>query len=322
VSGDLATGASVGPRRLRPLVGFLIGLALLAAALVAVGSRWEVLSQEWASRGGGSLWIDGRWALALAVLLLPLGNWLCTSAAFWSLTRRYGRIGLWEMAALIATAGLLNYLPLRPGLVGRVAYHRLVNGIAVRQSVKVLIAILACSALAAVVLLGAAAAAGVGADVTVTVAAVAAPGVVLAGAWGIAWAREWSWAPYLAAASFRYLDMLAWTGRYAAAFALWGTPIGLGPAAVFAAVSQVVSLVPLAGNGLGLREWGTGYTAQWLVAAGVVAVADAAGARELGLAADLINRAGELIALVPVGILGWVWVTRQVARRARAAPLS
>jgi hypothetical protein len=246
---------------------------------------------------------------------LPGVNWLCTSASFWVVTRRYGRVGFGEMSALIATASLLNYLPMRPGLVGRVAYHRAINGIPVWASVKVLMAVIACSGVAAGLLISATGAAGPWASGRVAAAAVVAPGAVLAGVWGIAWAKELGWACYAGGAFFRYLDMMAWTGRYAAAFALWGSPIGLGAAAVVAAVSQAVTLFPIAGNGLGLREWGTGYTTAWLAAAGVVATAGA-GARDVGLAADLVNRAAELVALVPIGIVGWVWVSRRVVRKA------
>jgi len=245
--------------------------------------------------------------------VLPIVNWILTSASFWVITRRYGRVGIGEMSALIGAASLLNYLPLRPGLFGRVAYHRAVNGIAVVDSVKVVVLLIACSGVAAGVLLAATAVAGPSAGGAAASAAVVAPGAALAGLWGIAWAKEQVWAAHAGAVFFRYLDIMVWTGRYAVAFALWGCPIGLAPAAVLAAVSQAVSLVPLAGNGLGLREWGTGYTTAWLAAAGIVA-AGGAGARDLGLAADLVNRAGELVALVPIGVLGCLWVARRLAR--------
>lgn len=302
-----------GRRRWVSIAGFVIGVALLLGAIAAVASRWETLRQQWDSGGGGDRWESGRWGLLAAAVALPVVNWLLTSASFWVLTRRYGRIGPGEMGALIATASLLNYLPLRPGLLGRVAYHRAVNGIPVWASLKVLIAAIVCSGVAAGVLLGATATAGPAASGLVATVAVAAPGIALAGVWGMAWTKEQSWSCYAGAAFLRYLDMMAWTGRYAVAFALWGAPIGLGAAAVLAAVSQAVTLVPLAGNGLGLREWGTGYTTAWLSAVGVVATGGA-GARDLGLAADLVNRAGELVALVPIGILGWLWVVRRLAR--------
>jgi hypothetical protein len=300
-----------GRNRWVTLLGFGIGAALLIAAIASVAANWGPLRDRWQSDGAPA-WGPGRLALAVALVLLPGANWFFTSASFWVLTRPYGRVGLGEMGALIASASLLNYFPLRPGLIGRVAYHRTVNGIPVWASAKILSAAIACSGVAASVLLVTTGAAGPAASRPVEFAALVAPGVVLAGLWAVAWSTEQAWASYPGGVFLRYLAMMAWTGRYAAAFAVWGAPIGIGAAAVLAAVSQAVSLVPLAGNGLGLREWGTGYTTAWLVSAGIVATGDTA-ARDLGLAADLVNRMAELVLLIPIGVLGWVWVVRRLA---------
>jgi hypothetical protein len=263
-----------------------------------------MLRDQWAAAGGQAPWAGGRWGLAALAVALPVVNLACTSGAFWVITRRYGRVGFGEMGALIAAASLLNYLPMRPGLLGRVAYHRIVNGVPVWASVRVVIAVLACTGIGAGLLMASAMLVGPAAGTGATLAAIAAPGVLLAGAWAVAWAKEHPWSSYAAAALFRYVDILVWAGRYAVAFALWGQPIGLGTAAIVASITQIVTLIPLAGNGLGLREWSVGYTARWLGAA----------ATEVGLAADLVNRFFELIGAVPLGLIGLVWLTRRMRR--------
>jgi hypothetical protein len=131
-------------------------------------------------------------------------------------------------------------------------------------------------------------------------------GVAAAGARaaGRHWWRE------LAAMSLRSLDMLAWVGRYAIAFHLVGRPLSLDHVVAITAVCQVAMIVPVTGNGLGLREWAVGLT---------LAAVSAPGAREqaaaIGLAADLVNRAAETLLAVPVGLLCSYALARAVRRR-------
>src|SRR5436190_8739998 len=120
------------PLKSRPAVrwmGFLVGLALLGSALWAVHAQHASLKELPATLR------QGRWWLIGAALGLPILNWLITSAIFHVLmlpaSRHEGARGptFREMTLLIGSAWLLNYLPLSPGLIGRVAYHRAVHGI-------------------------------------------------------------------------------------------------------------------------------------------------------------------------------------------------
>ena len=54
---------------------------------------------------------------------------------FYALVAPFGRITFLEMGKLIAASSVLNYLPMRPGLVGRVVHQELVNAIPMRRSV-------------------------------------------------------------------------------------------------------------------------------------------------------------------------------------------
>lgn len=296
--------------RKRRLVGSTIGLLLLAAAVVAVLTNRGSLPAAIDAIENAPIWL-----VALA-LLLPLANWVLISISFWVLTRRYGPVGLGEMHALIASAWLLNYLPLRPGMFGRLAYHKRVNGIAVADSVRVLVTSVSLT-LTSNAGICAVAWTAYRAGPTGSWLIVASPGVLI-GIIGLMLARRersaFSIAPGLAIAlCVRYFDILAWVGRYAVVFALIGHPLSLAQATLITAVSQAALLIPFVGNGMGVREWGIGLA---------LPVLSAESPRALGLTADLLNRVAELLVAVPVGLAGSAWLyhrTRQAGAAAHAS---
>jgi hypothetical protein len=278
------------------LLGSIAGLALLAAAV------WAAAAEPEAWRAVASARSDWRlWSVAIA---LPALNWLVVSLSFLPLLRRYGRIEASETAALIGSAWLLNYLPMRPGLVGRLAYHKVVNKIPVRAAAAVTIIGMVGTGVGALLLLVVAAALGPGASGSAWTLGLTLPGVVIAGATAATWARGSEIWRLGAALALRYVDVLIWAGRYTVTFALVGSPITADTAVALAVVSQIAMLVPIAGNGLGLREWAIGLTA-----------ASFAGLDpQAGLAADLVNRAVEIAVAVPVGLVS----AKVVSRRLRA----
>lgn len=292
-------------RRWRSLIGFIIGVLLLAAAVWAVVAQGGDAQRAWASVRHAPVWLIG------AAVVLPLVNWVIISYSFWLLMRRHGRISPAEMAGLIGVAWLFNYLPLRPGLVGRIAYHRAVNRIAVADSVRVTLINMACG-VAAVVSLLAVAVVRRGAE-GVWAVGFAAPAVMGGVAYVIArWRRPaMAWLPALYVV--RCVDLYVWMARYAVVFALVGAPIRPGGAAAVTAVSQVALCIPIVGNGMGLREWAVGLTAGALPP-GVVGPEGAAAS--IGLAADLVNRAAELVVSIPVGLLSSLALARAAGRRA------
>ena len=81
------------------------------------------------------------------------------------------------------------------------------------------------------------------------------PGIV--GVVAALWLRARSRASWrlVGAGVFKFADVLVWTVRYWACFAIIGVELSPTQAAGIAAVTQIVLLIPLAGNGLGLREW-------------------------------------------------------------------
>lgn len=296
-------------RRLRPIIGFAIGIVLLIAAGWAVSTQQAALEQAQRSVQEASLW------LIAAALILPLLNWLIISGSFWIMMRRFGHVAFSEMIWLIGASWLLNYLPLRAGMVGRVAYHKAVNGIAIADSLRVTVYGLIFAAISILVLLAAAVLLAGRGSLFVWIAALVTPVILAAGATVVATARGSSswWLP--AAFGLRYIDTLIWVLRYAVVFALVGSPIDLGAAVAISVVSQIAILIPLVGNGLGLREWAVGLTAAALPPALIGAGGDVATA--IGLAADLANRAAELLLAVPIGLTATWLLTRRSTRRRR-----
>jgi hypothetical protein len=212
---------------------------------------------------------------------------------------RYGKVGILEMQALIATATLMNYVPLRPGLFGRVAYQKLYHDIAWTDSAKAVIhAMIVGAAIACYFMAATLAHWRFGADLLLLALA---PIPTLA---SIAMLRPRT-AVWLWAAVIRYAEFLAIAVRYWAAFALIGAPIEARGALAFACISVIASMIPLAGNGLGLREWAVGLLAPLLTSYQM----------ELGITADLINRAGEMLVAIAVGAAGAAWLMRVRFRR-------
>lgn len=287
--------------RWRRAIGFVIGAGLFIAAV------WAIVTGGTDFRSAFDAARAAPWWLVAGVLLLPMLNWLAVSASFHVLNNRYGRVGRVEMGALIASAWLLNYLPFKPGMFGRLAYHKKINGIRFSDSARVLL---------------------INAVLTVFSMGVLVSFAVAVRLFGIKWGWEWGWVwslPVLvalsaaalvlrwrapgdgvwawrvaAAAALRYFDIMTWVGRYAASFALIGHPLSLDSAVLVTAVSQFVLLIPLAGNGLGLREWGV-----------------RAATEPVGLLADVVNRAAEIAVSLPLGIAGSVFAGRRLIRHGR-----
>ncbi len=275
--------------RARRIVSFAIGILLVAAAV------WAVMGGQNALDELSTRIADAPIHLKLLTVALPILNWTLISISFWLLSRRYGVVRIGEMHALIGSAWLLNYLPMRPGMIGRIAYHKSINSIRVTDSIRITITSVVLTAVAVCTLLCLSL---IALDLRSEIAwlVLAAPGIGLLIIGGVIAVRTRSvFSPVAAitlATAVRFFDILTWVARYAVVFALIGEPLTIAQAALVTAVSQVAMMIPLAGNGLGIREWGIGLT---------VPLASGA-ASSVGLTADLLNRAAELIVAVPVGL--------------------
>ena len=310
-------------------------LLLLAGAAWVLWQQRESMARSLSHIAQTAVW----WQLAV-LIAVPLVNLVLTAQIFWVLNARVMQRGAplrWgEMVALIASGTLLNQVPGKPGVFGRLAYHKAVNGISLRDS--------------ALVVVVAVCAGGAG--------AAAALSLALAGVWhwsaGLAAAVAgllslwWVWrrrvgqlnaqaaniqpaldepvaekkvlGPGLVLASvtvalIRAVETVLWGLRYWVVFDLIDRPVTPSEALLLAAVSQVASVGPFQ---IGLREWVVGIAASWLPSApdALAPSSDGQGgllaAAASGLAADLICRATDLLVMVPLGVPATLWAMRRV----------
>ncbi len=299
---------SVDARRAR-LLGSLIGVVLLAAAVAAIVMQRDALTGALDSLRAASP------GLLLLALMAPIVNVALASVTFWVLTTRYGHVGKGEMFALIGSAWLLNYLPFWPGMIGRLAYHKNVNRIAVRDAAKAIIwanvlNLIAAITLALLVATGSLFFAGDHVGLALLVIA-PAPVLLVIGAYARAKRPEpdpevWR---IIVALAIRIVELHIHALRSFVCFTLVGVPIGWGGALAIASVSGLAGAINIAPNGLGVREWVVGIAAP-IVPAGLTLRSDLRITQ--GLSADLVNRAAEVLVAVPVGLACAAWLSRRV----------
>lgn len=276
--------------RLRSVVMFTISMLLLTGAAYFVYQGTNGLEGVWDSLRSAPVW------MIVLIVLGPLGNHWSVSMCLQALQSRHGKVGVREMFVLVGSAWLFNYLPMRPGLIGRIGYHKAINKIRLRDSLE--------SSIWSGVL------AGVANGVILLAALVM---IQLPNRWSIVIplipvVMMFASVPLMPgrktrllmkALAFRQIDVIVWLGRYWLAFEVLGMEVGIGDIAIISAVSQLASLMPLTGSGIGFREWGVGLTAS----AGGHTMSTA-------IAADLINRAAETLIVVPVGLVCTALVAR------------
>jgi len=280
-------------KRLLKLVGLVIGAALLVAAIVFVTGKQDVFSNALSAIIKPSL------PILLLLIFCVLANIVLSGLMFSVLISRYGKVGLLQMQALIAAATLLNFLPLRPGLLGRLAYHKANNNIPVRHTALTIIQAIGISL-------------GIGIYLMLTLVLCTRINLPL-------WVGLAGPLPFFIVASFtdrfriwalagfiRYVEVFVWAARYYAAFALIDYPIHLEEALAFACISMIATLVPFFSNGLGIREWAIGLAAPLLTAYQL----------EHGLTAELVNRTGEIAVVLIAGFMGIAWLMRLQKKKA------
>lgn len=302
------------PARWVRVIGFVLGVALIAAAAYVLVLQREDLDRCWIAARAAPAWV------VIATLLLPLVNWILTSLIFWALTRRFGSVGLGEMSMLIGSAWLLNMLPFKPGLMGRIAYHKAISGIPVATSLLVTVTALLSGGVGIVLAISAQLAID-GSLCNAVPARVLAPIVAIVFALALipgaifAWINTRKGRPALAggaavafAVAVRILDTHVWALRYLLAFKLIGMGQHYGVCVLVSGVSQIAGQFPIQ---FGLREWSVGVSSAVLRPAttGVSAAATVP-----GLTVDLVCRAAEIVCALPIGLISTLWVYRHIRR--------
>ena len=265
------------------------GLALLGAA-----AAMAVTQVDWPTLG------DAPWWAAPAIATAVVGNLLLTAALFQVITRSFDAkpvVGLRLMLRLTCASALLNYLPLRPGLLGRATYLKYRRQLPIKQSVLILAITMAVGG----VVLGATAAVVLAARPTARPMACVAVlvGLLILSALTGPLSRfvlrrpvvaAWAWLP------LKVADMLVGGVRLWLAFRILGHELTFEQALAVGAIKAVGSLVDMLGitpNGLGLRE---------LTIGGTTALANIAEG-PVGVAASLFDRGIEAVVVVVAGLI-------------------
>ncbi|MDP6541183.1 MAG: hypothetical protein QGF07_00225 [Phycisphaerales bacterium] len=271
-------------------LGWCLSFVLLFAAGYTIWNRSDDITVAIQSIENPSLWSI---LALLAILVIALGF---VSESFRQLLNRKGiskdgakPIEPLEMFWLISVASVMNWLPLRAGLVGRTVYHNKVNQIPASRSIRVLLEVVVISGgMAGVALLLAV----VGKVILVPQwLMLCVPAILLLPLVVSKCTRCWS-----ISIMCRYVDILLLALRYWIIFHLIDHSITLETAIVLGGAGTIASMLPLPTGGLGGREWVIGLLASWIT------VFPAAIA--IGLLADLINRVIELVVVIPLGFIG------------------
>ena len=272
-------------RRLRVL-GAILSTACLAGAIVVALRERSAMSAALDSLRAASA---SEIALLLASVAIGI---VLTSMLFLILVRRYANVAWHEMLALIAATSLANMLPLKPGFVARVAWHRARHGIRARDSLRTILEAIGLSALVAGAMLGA----------VVLLRATSMPlgfalvAPTLFGIAGITRRRR----TFAQAVLVRNAEFALAVLRYQVALSLVGAEASLETSIVLTCASAVATLVPFVSNGLGVREWVTALLLPAL----------SGGTFAAGVAAELVLRVAELAITLPAGLCASAWLVR------------
>jgi hypothetical protein len=289
------------------LIGWLIGVALLT---------WVIWG---ASRGGDwSKVLHADPKLIAALLGCTVISSILNGTAFWITIQPLRPVRWRDMQLLNLVANMLNYAPVRLGMVARVMYN-------IRVDRLTLLQIGAWFALMTYVLF-----LGVGACLVATLAhdrldwiwlGIVAALMALGGFAAVAFAGHPNIARYTRgveqlvtrqrglwiAIFLRLLDLGAYTGRMAAALAILDLDISATHIVKLALVAFATDLVPV--GKLGFREWCVSQ-----VAAGIAIEATDQGTWDQ---LALVDSAGQMLVFIPLGAVSLFWYRSQwmVARR-------
>lgn len=282
------------------LVGSGIGLVLFAAAVWLVVSHASEATQAWAALKDP----DAGTVVAVLVLTIAL---IPVSAVAQSLMlqRTSGRwVGLREMSALVSVATLLNMLPMWPGAIGRIGYHKVVHQIPAMQAGVSVVAIRLIGLLVGALLLG---------GVWIWPAGVVAGWcAVLVGLLAVLCVSKLRLV--CGVVIVKWIDLLVIAARYAAAFSLLGVQLDAAGSAAMAGTGEVASSVPFVGGGPGLREWAIGWMANQ--------ISHLPDALVVGVMADLLVRVATLLVMIPIGLVAFGWLKRRLQSSVGSIPRS
>lgn len=281
------------------IIGFVIGISLLAWIIYTA-----IVNQQFAGLRNAAWW---QYALLLGCTLVSVA---ANGGIFWAIIRPVAPVRFWDIQCVNAAVNLLNYAPVRLGLVTRIAHHRRVDrlpysillgwyaalgGLMFMTLGCVLVATLIRPQVDFLWLVAAAVLLVIGGAVTVWVGSHR----LLAGRWQgaskmIAVPRAVALAVVL-----RLVDMAAYGGRLYLAITILGVSVTPRDAVYLTLISMVSTLAPV--GSVGFREFAIAKLGPLLTDASLKEHIDAA---------VLLDRAGEVVIFIPLGILALIWMAR------------
>lgn len=283
------------------ITGFIVGIGLLA---------WIIYDALREQQFAGLA--NATWQQYAALVGCTIVSVVANGGIFWAIIHPVARVPLWDIQAVNAGVNLLNYAPVRLGMPARLAHHRRVDGL----PYSILIGWYAALACLMFMTLGCALAAtlirpqvdtwwlGLLAGLLATgCAACVYVGShrLLAGRWqgasGMIASPRW----VVLAVLLRLVDMTAYGGRLYVAVTILGVDLSLRDAVYLTVISMVSTLAPI--GSVGFREFAVAKLGSMLLA-------DPSLTGHLD-AAVLLDRAGEVVVFIPLGIAALVWMARR-----------
>ncbi len=282
-------------------IGFAIGVALLGWCIAVA-----IEKGDWSKLGGANPWLLAGLIACTVVSLVVNG------VIFWLVGRTIKPLRVRDMVLLNLVTAVLNYAPIRAGMIARIAYNLKVDRMTVLQVVAWFGAVMTTMLLAmgagvgatllrpqldawwALLLVGILALGGLLVAVLVRHPLIVRHGrgidVMLrkpACLWG--------------ALILRLIDIAAFTGRMACAAAILDLALSMSDVLLMAIATIALTLNPL--GRVGFREAGVSLVG--LLFAESSLTADQAIAQMTQLA--LVESAGEAIVAIPLGALALLW---------------
>ena len=304
-------------RRWVSVASYGLALALLGLCI------WKALEQG--SEGPRSGWqilteadpVDAAWMGVLVLISILLNGWM------FELVLRPFRlerpVGLARMSGLVAATSLLNYLPMRAGMIGRVAYLKKQHGVGYAASLIQLLFVAGCTVCVYGLMAGLAIWQSpdrmlwwVGLAVATPILATAVwAGLMVGERWAPSFARRWfedgdealrfcrshairSWVGVCLILVLRVADAGTVVGRlWLATRILQIEGVGGSQLVLMATGGMFVRIATPLPNGLGLQEWVVGLM------------------HESGLRLQLVDRSVEAVVFIATGLGAIFWLHRE-----------
>jgi hypothetical protein len=312
-SNDLKETGLLAPRRLVvQILGSAVGLALLAWCIH--GAIRQGQSEE------NNAWqrlADAEFRYVVAMLACSLVSTICNGAMFWITIRPLKPLRFSDMQLLNLVSSMLNYAPIRLGMIARVAYNLRVDRLSLLQIggwfafIAYFLALAVGSCILASLLRGRLdwiwGALVLGQMILGALVLKVFVGNRLIVRYGRGIDRLISdpvaiWG----AVAIRLVDLAAFTGRMAAAMAILGIDLPTTETVMLAIVALMANLIPF--GRLGFREACVAAAAGWFSL-------EAGTSQNVNLLA-LLDSAGEALVFLPLGAIALIWYRGRMFRRA------